>query len=734
VLNVSSRRPAGLALAIAAMVASPMMWGGIARAASLPDGRGYELVSPPLKNGGDVMADSARTRAAEVEEPGLPMAVSYSSLTGFGDVHGTGIATDYLSVRDARPGTNGWSTHGITPVQDALSYFAAVRSQDPVYEGDFSANLSSGVFRAWSVLAPAPNVEEFENLYVRKDLRTPGAGSYQLATDSTVPLSAYPAFFLSLPQFFLLAPRYVGASADFSHVLFESQYDLTSDASGLGPKLYESVNGAVRLAGILPDGSPLAVSVAGRGADALYGPNYTPHVISNDGRRIFFTVPESVCTGGACGELYMRVEGTTTVQLNASERSTPDPNGSQPATYWNASVDGSRVFFTSPEALTDDAPLNGDSKLYMYDTTKPDTDPHNLTLLSVDRASAISNDVQGVSALSDDGRYVYFVTTGQIVAGQPTFGERGIFAWHDDGSPNGSVAFVGAIPSEDVVGIDIPTNPNLRPFTSRATPDGRYFLFTASSGAGLTGYDHGHCAENGSASGQCYEAYIYDATTAHLHCASCRPDNAPASADVQIRIRAGTSAASTTTHLNRALTDGPSGARVFFSTREALVPSDVNGKVDAYEYELPNDGSPPSVHLISSGTSSSDAYFLDASPDGKDAFFLTRDRLVGWDTDDSYDLYDARIGGGFPEPVAPAPQCSADACRGSLQSGLATPSLGGTALFHGSGNVRATARKHKIAKRCKRGYVRKRVRGKVRCVRKRHVKKAVRASRERSGR
>ena len=42
--------------------------------------------------------------------------------------------------------------------------------------------------------------------------------------------------------------------------------------------------------------------------------------------------------------------------------------------------------------------------------------------------------------------------------------------------------------------------------------------------------------------------------------------------------------------------------------------------------------------------------FVDASASGNDAFFLTREQLVGIDTDDQIDLYDARVGGGLAEP------------------------------------------------------------------------------------
>jgi hypothetical protein len=48
-------------------------------------------------------------------------------------------------------------------------------------------------------------------------------------------------------------------------------------------------------------------------------------------------------------------------------------------------------------------------------------------------------------------------------------------------------------------------------------------------------------------------------------------------------------------------------------------------------------------------------------------FFTTRERLVGIDTDDQIDLYDARVDGGIPaqNPPAPAPPCEGEACQGT---------------------------------------------------------------------
>jgi len=120
------------------------------------------------------------------------------------------------------------------------------------------------------------------------------------------------------------------------------------------------------------------------------------------------------------------------------------------------------------------------------------------------------------------------------------------------------------------------------------------------------------------------------------------------------------------------------GDQVFFDTPEALVPQDVNGVRDVYEWKEGN------VHLISSGTNSHPSFFLDSSESGSDVFFATAAGLVPSDTDGGYDVYDARIGGGFPQEPTPS-ECVTE-CQGPPVS---SPSFvnPASAAFSGVGNL-----------------------------------------------
>jgi hypothetical protein len=687
---------------------------GIPGAGILPDNRGWEQASPPVKHGADVMIDSARTRAAATETPSDPMAATFSSLGGFADVHGTGTSNDYMTLRTGQAGTSGWSTHGITPPQKPVTFRGAFKTLESQWENEFSPDLSQGIFRSWTALTNDPNVNDVENLYRRDDLRTPGLGVYQLLTACPLCTAPLPAI-----EEFGQIPSFAGASTDFTHVIFESTYPLVaaSTADSGNPNLYEWDNGALRLVGILPDSACVTppcvapTSIAGVGTGAGGGvARFSPHAISADGSRIIFTDP-STGIDPFSGNLYMRLNGTMTIQVNASEKTPADP--SQPATFQTASTDGTRVFFTTNEQLTS-APTNGTVDLYMYDTTA--LAGHHLTLISAGHSTEDDpNGVPGVIGASANGHYVYFLAGGQLVAGQPVLRNLlGIYEWHD-----GVTSYIGKLANLNATNDkSFAVLPNFwvgGPMAARVTPDGKHMLFQSSSGDGLTGYQ----------SNRNIELYLYSADQHELQCVSCRPDGTRAGGGASDMSRTFTGSSTTTSHLSRAITDD--GSKVFFTSTDSLVSRDTNGKSDVYEFDTASG----TVHLLSAGTDNANSYFMDASANGADVFFVTHQQLVTWDQDQSYDLYDARVNGGLPDlPTSSA--CVGDGCHGllALPPDFIAPA---TQTVQGEGNVKPRLahngkRRGKRVK-CRHSFMRKRVRGRVRCVRTRkpgrHVKRAV---------
>jgi hypothetical protein len=89
--------------------------------------------------------------------------------------------------------------------------------------------------------------------------------------------------------------------------------------------------------------------------------------------------------------------------------------------------------------------------------------------------------------------------------------------------------------------------------------------------------------------------------------------------------------------------------------------------------------------MISDGQDPNGVVYAGMSATGSDVFFQTRTQLVGQDTDSLGDIYDARIGGGFPAP-SPEASCSGEACQGGASS---SPAFGasGTSSFTAGGNV-----------------------------------------------
>jgi hypothetical protein len=119
------------------------------------------------------------------------------------------------------------------------------------------------------------------------------------------------------------------------------------------------------------------------------------------------------------------------------------------------------------------------------------------------------------------------------------------------------------------------------------------------------------------------------------------------------------------------------GSRLYFEAVDPLVARDTNTHIDVYQWEQLGaggaegcretdqsfaPGSGGCISLISSGQSNRDAEFVDASASGEDVFFTTLASLVPQDYG-LLDIYDARVGGGFPAPPTPQPECEAENCQ-----------------------------------------------------------------------
>ena len=147
--------------------------------------------------------------------------------------------------------------------------------------------------------------------------------------------------------------------------------------------------------------------------------------------------------------------------------------------------------------------------------------------------------------------------------------------------------------------------------------------------------------------------HLYDAEAQTDVCVSCPPGGGLGGRDFGLPI-------GTRTISNRTPEVVNNDGQMYFDTSTPLVAEDHNATRDVYEY---HDGI---LTLISPGDGPYVARFADASSDGSDIFFTTNEGIDPADVDRGVDVYDARIGGGFPETGAAAPECEGEACRAPI--------------------------------------------------------------------
>lgn len=679
----------------------------------LPDGRVFEQVTPVDKDGSAPTGSDSLIQAAADGNRLL-----YMSKGGFPGSEG---AQKYPSLLASRG--SDWSSRGLLPPA--------------------SAGPSAGIL-GWS--------DDLSRTYlVQAGLGAELATARFLERDSTThALRTIAGGGNEVGSF-----NYVGGSADGSAVFFESNTVLYPGGAAKSPNLYawDKASEELRLAGAFNTGMPTKGTLAGSNELGLTGHFLqAQHTVSADGSRVFFsdvasgqlylrqnpTQPQSIVDGaGKCTEAAL----ACTVRISASQRAVPDPKGSKAPTFWGASVDGSKSFFTSPTKLTDDAttgPSDGGNDLYRYDA-----DTGVLTDLTPDATDPNGAEVRGVLGTSDDGSYVYFAANGVLTNTPNSRGQSAVpgdcnIAIHygDSGSGScnlyllhdGAAAFIAPLEQASSTAFSDGSNwlslvvgtANVQR-TARVTADGHTLLFR--SQLPLTGYDNevrtGQCTFGK----VCPEFFRYDAAADELECVSCNPSGDPPVGLVTQRslsfgIGTGPPTASILTRNLSA-----DGDRVFFETPDKLVASDTNGddgcpKVgglllsvltcqDVYEWEAKGTGSCHSsrqnggcLYLISTGTSSEAAYFADADTDGDNAFFYTELSLVGQDKDQIVDLYDARVGGGIASqnPSPPPPLCEGEACKGSVPAAPVIESPG-SASFAGPANPKPARHKKKQHKK-----------------------------------
>ncbi len=664
----------------------------------LPDGRAYEQATPLDKNGGDAMGRAYLLYASAGGD-----AVSYFIVGGGGGNDGGG--QEFPSYAALRSG-EGWSSHAFLP----SSTF-----------GELSRPIG------WS-----------EDL--RRDYVTAGNEGTRALYEQDVASGAM----REIAGKANAEPAYADESANGERMLFESEEALAPGAVEGKSNLYlwDAEAGSLSLVDKLPGGlvpsggafagpyfwaGELSQPTSGGAQSGFFTRDM--HVMSDDGSKVFFT------TSGD-NQLYVRkgLDGPSpeTVQVSASRKNNgsglggTDPNGPGHAAFMEASPDGRYVFFASSEELTNDAntgTADQGKDLYRYDT-----ESGQLIDLTPDSTDENGAQVNGVLGSSADGSYVYFAAEGVLAEGaSASFGVANVYLWHE-----GQLTFITRL-GASLIGAAkggnwLPAN-TITPLrfmkTARVSEDGKTLSFL--SDRSPTAYD---------SEGK-REFYRYN-TEEGLECVSCPPTRTPPRGEAGLQEIANRTASPVEPSPALVRNLSADGKRVFFETTDKLVAGDTNGDhgcarvdegsgsfrlpcMDVYEWEAKGSGSCQSeaqnggcLYLISTGESNEPSYFVDASANGNDVFFLTRQQLVGQDTDQLRDIYDARVGGGIAAQNEPPPTpCEGEACKPGSSSPPAGSSAG-SATFSGPGNPKPNRHKKKHARKHHKKHAKKKHHSKAR--------------------
>jgi hypothetical protein len=385
---MSARRLSTLVI-MAVCVTAGLASAGPTVASELPDNRVYEIVTPPDGFGSEVYqpVDESLQRTMEFSSAwtqypfqssadGNSVAFVAGPTVDGSESSGFHAGNEYLARRSE---TGQWTISNVSP--------AGVGSA--VFQG-FSPDLSVGVLDATQPLAATapgfgevPSEGQALNYDVFYSTRLDSGDGYEPLFTIKPPYRRTTAFATAgaalrpeLNSTFRLIRglSLVGASSDFSHLLFMANDALTGAEEGRpaaeggasstyeeADNLYESINGRARLVNVLSDGSTHVGATFG-------GLSRFSHDISSDGSKVFWT---DLTTG----RIYVRENGVNTVEISPSGR------------YQSASSDGSVVLYT-------------DGDLYRYELASGRT---------VDMTPGVP--VEEVIGTSEDASYVYYVTS-----------------------------------------------------------------------------------------------------------------------------------------------------------------------------------------------------------------------------------------------------------------------------------------------------------------------------------
>lgn len=552
----------------------------VATQSGLPDGRAWEMVSPPKKGG-------AEPEALTREGGTIQAAANGSAITYVADGpipaeqepegNRNPEPTQVISTRRA---AGGWESQDITTANGtgagvgpgkpreyqffstnlAVALAAPFPSADgpfvvppisPLLPGELEGTQETSVYLgAEPPLEPESSDHEETRIYntARKhgeDMKN--RGFLALVTQANQPREPKATerehFGREVTGEGVVAE---GATPDLSHIVLQS----FKAASGLYEWNGEAGEAKLQLVSELPEGKRVESKLAGLGGVEIEGSANDRHAISTNGSLVFWTYKDEKAL-----HLYMRdTETQKTVQIDEPQAGAPAPSESDEpfAVFQTATADGKQVFFTDTQRLTSYShAVNGSPDLYVFE---PEAEGEKLVdLTPQERADVIVSQFGGgvLGASEEDGKggvYVYFVADGALTANAAR-GECGPTETVAPGPgldrPRGATCnlyvehfnaekeqgewekpkLVAVLSSEDNPDWGGPSaRGNLSHMTSRVSPNGEYMAFM--SNRSLTGYNNEDIGEKHHGERLDEEVFLYNAGNGHLVCASCNPTGA----------------------------------------------------------------------------------------------------------------------------------------------------------------------------------------------------------------
>ena len=388
------------------------------------------------------------------------------------------------------------------------------------------------------------------------------------------------------------------------------------------------------------------------------------------------------------------------MQVSAADRSTTAHRArasrlqKEAAEFIGANEAGTRAFFLTTQPLVS-GDTDAGNDLYMAEIGCPAAEAQCepaarevSALVQISHSpSGEAAEVQGASVLSMDGERAYFVARGVLSGANaegaaPVKGADNLYVYDARDGTTHLVADLCSGPGQSGAVADrrcpndlSGTRNDVREWSAlgkmvQTTADGGFLLFA--SYARLVPGD----------TDTARDVYRYDAQTETLDRVSAGEEGYDANGnndafDAAFPGRGNPSVAQTHELGDRAISED--GSRIVFETADPLSPHANNHLINAYEWHKEPGWGEGRVALVSTGedeqpvgVESGDEQGIEGTgnimitPSGRDIFFMTTQSLVPQDTDGAEDVYDARLGPGFPSEAAKLKACTGDACQGRL--------------------------------------------------------------------